>query len=111
MTNDTKTHRDGAANPGLLQYELDARTLREKTERLKALRMARAATEPAAGAASSRTGKPATATAAKTPGKITGKVTGTRSTGSRGTKQAKGAKSSRSLSEWLSDQEALGRKP
>lgn len=105
MTNETKTPRDGAANPGTMQYELDAKALREKTERLKALRMARAAAEPPPAAKTARpqaTAKPAGGAS------ITGKAT--RSTATRGSKRT-AAKSTRSLSEWLSDQEALGRKP
>ena len=108
MTNENKTHRDGAANSGLRQYELDARTLREKTERLKALRLARAAAEPAdatksakpkvVGAKTTISGKPAAVRGAAAP---------------RAAKRGSGkaAKSTGSLSEWLSDQEALGRKP
>jgi hypothetical protein len=90
----------------MMQYELDAKTLREKTERLKALRLARAASEPAP--AAKATAKPKIAAKPSVGAAITGKAT--RSTGSRGSKQA-AAKQTRSLSEWLSDQEALGRKP
>lgn len=95
MANENKSSRDGAGKPGLMQYELDARTLREKTERLKALRMARAATEPAAESKPAKT---------RTAGSRTAVTKG-------GKRPGKSAKSSASLSEWLKDQEALGRKP
>jgi hypothetical protein len=105
MTNETKPPRDGAASPGMMQYELDAKTLREKTERLKALRLARAASEPAPAPKAS---KPKIAAKPSVGAAITGKAP--RTAGSRSSKQA-AAKQTRSLSEWLSDQEALGRKP
>ena len=99
-TRPTATER---ANPDFLQYELDARTLREKTERLKALRLARAAAEPGADS------KPAKIrTAPRTAGSTAAVTKG----GKRGSaKSGKSAKSSSSLSDWLKDQEALGRKP
>jgi hypothetical protein len=106
MTNETKTPRDGAASSGLMKYELDAKALREKTERLKALRLARAATEPPAAAKAPKPKAPAAKPG--TGSAITGKVS--RATATRGSKRS-AAKPSRSLSEWLSDQEALGRKP
>ncbi|BBF92314.1 hypothetical protein [Blastochloris tepida] len=99
MADDNKSNRDGAGKPGLMQYELDARTLREKTERLKALRLARAAAEPAADSKPVRV-RTAGTTAAATKG-------AKRTTA----KSGKASKSSSSLSDWLKDQEALGRKP
>lgn len=94
-TKDSRTQAQRAADgrQAMADYEAQAAALRAKTERLRAMRLAREAAEPPA---------PAKRTASKSAG-------GTRaSAGKSGGK--KGKRSAASLSQWLSDQEKGGRR-
>ena len=78
----------------LAPYEREARALREKTARLKALRLAKEAATPAG--APKTSAKPAGGKRAPAKAK-------------RGAPDAKASKAS--LAEWLRQEEAAGRKP
>ncbi|CAL8978061.1 hypothetical protein RHODGE_RHODGE_03404 [Rhodoplanes serenus] len=85
MSDRSKDRSDGGKSVPI--YEREAQALREKTERLRALRLARDGVEPAAPAKSApaRTGKPAST-------------------------RGKSGKSSATLSEWLKTQQDQGRR-
>ncbi|WP_111418614.1 hypothetical protein [Rhodoplanes roseus] len=88
MIDRPKDRQDG--NKAVPNYEREAQALREKTERLRALRLARdGAEQPAAPAKASTGGK---AKAAKAPAR------------------GKPGKSSATLSDWLKSQQDQGRR-
>jgi hypothetical protein len=97
-TKDSRTVAQRAADgrQAMADYEAQAAAVRAKTERLRALRLAREATQPPAAAK-------------RAPSKSAGGTTsGAKSGSTSGGK--KGKRSAPSLSQWLSDQEKGGRR-
>ncbi|NVO14896.1 MAG: hypothetical protein HXX10_12745 [Rhodoplanes sp.] len=90
MSDRPKDRQDGN-KAGMPSYEREAQALREKTERLRALRLARDGAETVAPAASGA-GGPAKARGGKAPAR------------------GKSAKASGSLSDWLKTQQDQGRR-
>jgi hypothetical protein len=87
VTDSSNEDRDRAGAKTMPQHEVDARLLREKTARLRELRLAREAANPAASAAA---GKRTAVKAKKTP--------------------AASAKKPVPLSDWLTAQQKEGRR-
>lgn len=88
MSDRPKDRQDG--NKGMPSYEREAQALREKTERLRALRLARDGAE--APAVSSGSGGPAKSRGGKAPAR------------------GKASKASGTLSDWLKTQQDQGRR-
>lgn len=102
MNDRPKDRPDGGK--GVPAYEREAQALREKTERLRALRLARDGAEPPAGAGRSGA-KP------KSASRSTAQSAAKSSSGSaKAPARSKAGKSSETLSEWLKTQEAQGRR-
>jgi hypothetical protein len=94
MADAAKGPRDRTGNKAIPQHEADAQLLREKTARLRALRLAREAADAAAGPASGREQD-----SLKTPVKTAIKK-----------KTGKSREKGPSLSDWLSRQQNEGRR-
>jgi hypothetical protein len=94
-----KKAREGDAKKAMADYEAQAMAIREKTERLKALRLAR---DAAMGASAAQ--KPAAAA-----GKSVGKAAGAGSR-SAGKKRSADKSSATRLADWLDQQDRSGRR-
>ncbi|MDC7786075.1 hypothetical protein PQJ75_08595 [Rhodoplanes sp. TEM] len=100
MNDRPKDRPDGGK--GVPAYEREAQALREKTERLRALRLARDGAEPPA--ATGRSGaKPKSGSASRSVAK-------SGSGSAKAPARSKAGKSTETLSEWLKTQEAQGRR-
>jgi hypothetical protein len=86
VTEDSNETPAGAGGKALLQYEADAKAIREKTARLRELRLAREAANPSASAAASS------------------KRSAVKKTPRKGDAKAQG------LADWLATQEKEGRR-
>lgn len=95
----TNPKSPGDRSDTLAPYEREARALREKTARLKALRLAKEAATP-------------TTAAAKTASKTATKPASGKRTPAKAKRDAPDREVSKaSLAEWLRQEEAAGRKP